>query len=106
MIGQALASAERTVHDDRPVHSLHAYFLRGGSEDHEIDFKVERDMDGGSFSNRRVVASQLGKPILNMLASFHTSARKAAIMQSRCRKSLARKTSPAKASCARNSRTR
>lgn len=71
VIGQALASAERTVPDDRPVHSLHAYFLRGGSEDHEIDFKVERDLDGGSFSNRRIVASQLGKPILNMVASFH-----------------------------------
>ncbi len=71
VIGQALASAERTVPDDRPVHSLHAYFLRGGSEDHEIDFKVERDFDGGSFSNRRVVASQLGKPILNLLSSFH-----------------------------------
>ena len=71
VIGQALASAERTVPDDRPVHSLHAYFLRGGSEDHEIDFKVERDLDGGSFSNRRVVASQLGKPILNMAVSFH-----------------------------------
>ncbi|OYZ19260.1 MAG: acyl-CoA thioesterase II, partial [Novosphingobium sp. 16-62-11] len=71
VIGQALASAERTVPDDRPVHSLHAYFLRGGSEDHEIDFKVERDLDGGSFSNRRIVASQLGKPILNMAASFH-----------------------------------
>ncbi|MEL0250964.1 MAG: acyl-CoA thioesterase II [Novosphingobium sp.] len=71
VIGQALASAERTVPNDRPVHSLHAYFLRGGNEDHEIDFKVERDLDGGSFSNRRVVASQLGKPILNMVASFH-----------------------------------
>lgn len=71
VIGQALASAERTVPDDRPVHSLHAYFLRGGSEDHEIDFRVERDLDGGSFSNRRIVASQLGKPILNMVASFH-----------------------------------
>ena len=71
VIGQALASAERTVPDDRPVHSLHAYFLRGGSEDHVIDFKVERDLDGSSFSNRRVVASQLGKPILNMVLSFH-----------------------------------
>jgi acyl-CoA thioesterase-2 len=71
VIGQALASAERTVPDDRPVHSLHAYFLRGGDEDHGIDFRVERDLDGGSFSNRRVVASQLGKPILNMVASFH-----------------------------------
>jgi len=70
VIGQALASAERTVADDRPVHSLHAYFLRGGNEDHEIEFKVERDLDGGSFSNRRIVASQLGTPILNMVASF------------------------------------
>ena len=70
VIGQALASAERTVPDDRPVHSLHAYFLRGGDEDHEIDFRVERDFDGRSFSNRRVVASQLGKPILNLVASF------------------------------------
>lgn len=70
VIGQALASAERTVADDRPVHSLHAYFLRGGSEDHPIDFKVERNLDGGSFSNRRVVASQLGTPILSMAASF------------------------------------
>ena len=71
VIAQALAAAERTVADDRPVHSLHAYFLRGGSEDHEIDFKVERDLDGGSFSNRRVVASQQDTPILNLVASFH-----------------------------------
>ncbi|MDF8332493.1 acyl-CoA thioesterase [Novosphingobium cyanobacteriorum] len=71
VIAQALASAEHTVPDDRPVHSLHAYFLRGGNEDFPIDFKVERDLDGGSFSNRRVVASQQGKPILNLVASFH-----------------------------------
>lgn len=76
VIAQALAAAERTVADDRPVHSLHAYFLRGGNEDFAIDFKVERDLDGGSFSNRRVVASQQGtsqevRPILTMVASFH-----------------------------------
>jgi acyl-CoA thioesterase-2 len=71
VIAQALAAADRTVAADREAHSLHAYFLRGGSEDHEIEFRVERDLDGGSFSNRRVVASQLGKPILNVVASFH-----------------------------------
>jgi acyl-CoA thioesterase-2 len=71
VIAQALAAAERTVAEDRAVHSLHAYFLRGGSEDHEIDFRVERDFDGGSFSNRRVIASQQGTPILNLTASFH-----------------------------------
>ncbi|MFM5931679.1 MAG: acyl-CoA thioesterase [Novosphingobium sp.] len=71
VIAQALVSAERTVDPDREVHSLHAYFLRGGSEDHEIDFAIARDFDGGSFSNRRVVASQEGTPILNLTASFH-----------------------------------
>ncbi|MFC4294861.1 acyl-CoA thioesterase [Novosphingobium tardum] len=71
VIAQALAAAERTVAPDREAHSLHAYFLRGGSEDHETTFTVERDLDGGSFSNRRVVASQEGRPILTFVASFH-----------------------------------
>ena len=71
VIAQALAAATRTVAPDRAVHSLHAYFLRGGSEDHSTGYKVERDLDGGSFSNRRVVASQLGRPILTLVASFH-----------------------------------
>ncbi len=70
VIAQALLAAENTVDPDRPAHSLHAYFLRGGSEDFAIDYKVDRDFDGGSFSNRRVVASQQGRPILNLTASF------------------------------------
>jgi acyl-CoA thioesterase-2 len=71
VIAQALASAERTVAAEREAHSLHAYFLRGGSEDYPIEFFVDRQFDGGSFSNRRVVASQQGRPILNLAASFH-----------------------------------
>jgi acyl-CoA thioesterase-2 len=70
VIAQALNAAEATVPDDRPAHSLHAYFLRGGSEEHISDYQVTRDFDGGSFSNRRVVASQQGRPILNLTASF------------------------------------
>ncbi|MBS0481505.1 MAG: acyl-CoA thioesterase II [Proteobacteria bacterium] len=70
VIAQALLSAEATVDPARPAHSLHAYFLRGGSEDFETDYAVARDFDGGSFSNRRVVASQQGRPILNLTASF------------------------------------
>lgn len=69
-IAQALVAARRTVHDDRHTHSLHAYFLRGGSDELPIDFRVKRDLDGRSFSNRRVVASQQGQPILNLIASF------------------------------------
>ena len=70
VIGQALMSATKTVDPSRIVHSLHAYFMRPGDEDHPIDFRVEADFEGGSFSNRRVVAMQKGKPILNLVASF------------------------------------
>jgi acyl-CoA thioesterase-2 len=70
VVAQALAAAERTVDDDRAAHSLHAYFLRGGSEDHAIELQVRRDFDGGSFSNRRVIASQQGRPILTLTAGF------------------------------------
>lgn len=69
-IAQALVAARRTVPDDRHTHSLHAYFLRGGTDDLPIEFRVKRDLDGRSFSNRRVVASQQGQPILNLIASF------------------------------------
>jgi len=70
VLAQALQAAQATVADGKSAHSLHAYFLRGGSEDHEIEFSVARDFDGKSFSNRRVVASQQGNPILNFTASF------------------------------------
>lgn len=69
-IAQALGAARRTVAEDRHTHSLHAYFLRSGDDQFPIEFRVKRDFDGGSFSNRRVVASQNGTPILNLLASF------------------------------------
>ncbi|MCB2088914.1 MAG: acyl-CoA thioesterase II [Sphingomonadaceae bacterium] len=70
VIAQALAAAERTVDEDRVPHSLHAYFLRGGSEEHTICYQVDRQFDGRSFSNRRVVAGQQGNPILNLTTSF------------------------------------
>lgn len=72
VIAQALAAAERTVADDRSAHSLHAYFLRAGDENLPIDYAIMRDFDGGSFSNRRVVATQRGEPILNLTVSFQT----------------------------------
>lgn len=63
-------SACRSIEDSKVVHSLHAYFMRPGDEDLPIIFRVERDFDGGSFANRRVIASQKGQPILNFTASF------------------------------------
>jgi acyl-CoA thioesterase-2 len=70
VIAQALMSAVGSVDPERVAHSLHAYFMRPGDEDFPIVYRVERDYDGGSFSNRRVIAMQRGKPILNMTASF------------------------------------
>lgn len=70
VIAQALAAAQDTVSSERVAHSLHAYFMRAGSEDYEITFRVERDFDGGSFSTRRVIALQQDKPILSMTTSF------------------------------------
>lgn len=70
-IAQALGAARRTVPAERYTHSLHAYFLRPGSDELPIEFRVKRDLDGRSVSNRRVVASQRGEPILNLTASFH-----------------------------------
>ena len=70
VIAQALVAAQSTVDPLRAAHSLHAYFLRGGSEEHPSEYHVSRDFDGGSFSNRRVVAHQQGRPILTLTASF------------------------------------
>jgi acyl-CoA thioesterase II len=68
--GQALVAAARTVPPDRPVHSLHAYFLRAGDPKVPVLYEVDRMRDGGSFTTRRVVAIQHGKAIFNMAASF------------------------------------
>lgn len=72
VIAQALQAAQRSVEGDRIAHSLHAYFMRPGDENHPIVYRVVRDFDGRSFANRRVIAMQKGKPILNMTASFQT----------------------------------
>ena len=68
--GQALVAAGRTVPDDRPVHSLHAYFLRPGDPSIPIVYEVDRIRDGRSFTTRRVVGIQHGKAIFNLQASF------------------------------------
>jgi len=68
--GQALVAAGRTVPADRPVHSLHAYFLRPGDPSIPIVYEVDRIRDGRSFTTRRVVGVQHGKAIFNLAASF------------------------------------
>ncbi len=52
------------------MHSLHAYFLRPGDPSIPIVYEVDRIRDGRSFTTRRVVGIQHGKPIFNLSASF------------------------------------
>jgi acyl-CoA thioesterase II len=73
VLAQALEAAQQTVGADRAVHSQHAYFLREGKTDRPIHYQVERARDGGSFSSRRVVASQDDRPILVSSMSFQTA---------------------------------
>jgi acyl-CoA thioesterase-2 len=70
VIAQALAAAYHTV-EDRPCHSLHAYFIRPGDPKIPVIYEVDRARDGGSFSTRRVIAVQHGRQIFNLAASFH-----------------------------------
>jgi acyl-CoA thioesterase II len=69
--GQALVAAGRTVPPDRPVHSLHAYFIRPGDPSVPLIYMVDRVRDGRSFTTRRVSAIQHGKTIFTLSASFH-----------------------------------
>lgn len=73
VVGQALVAATRTVEDERPVHSLHGYFIRPGDPSTPIIYDVARYRDGRSFTTRRVVAQQQGQPIFSMMASFHAN---------------------------------
>lgn len=70
VMAQSLVAASNTVSPERPVHSLHGYFLRAGDATQPITFSVDRIHDGRSFSTRRTQAYQNGVPIFSMIASF------------------------------------
>ena len=69
VLAQAILAAGQTV-EGRLMHSLHGYFLRAGDPESPIIYNVERSRDGRSFSARRVVAIQHGRPIFTLAASF------------------------------------
>ena len=73
VLGQALSAAEQTVDVSRTCHSLHGYFLRRGDAAAPIVYQVDRIRDGRSFTTRRVVATQHGKAIFNLSASFQVA---------------------------------
>lgn len=70
VFAQALRAAALTVDDQYKVHSVRAYFIRGGELGEPIRFEVDRIRNGRSFVTRRVVARQSAGAILNLDASF------------------------------------
>ena len=70
VLGQALSAAAQTVSADRPVHSLHGYFMRAGDVQKPIVYQVDRLRDGATFTTRRVAALQEGEAIFSLEASF------------------------------------
>ncbi len=73
VLGQAIKAAYNTVEAGRNIHSAHAYFLLRGDVEAPIIYEVDRSLDGGSFSSRRVVAIQHGRQIFHLSASFQKS---------------------------------
>ncbi|WCC47354.1 acyl-CoA thioesterase [Tenacibaculum finnmarkense] len=71
VLAQSLNAAYRTVSDQRILHSLHSYFLEAGNLELPITYNVQVIRDGGSFSTRRVTASQNDKTIFILACSFH-----------------------------------
>ncbi len=71
VLAQALVAAARTVEEDRPLHSMHGYFILAGDLTLPVVYFVDRLRDGRSFTTRRVTAIQKGEAIFTMSASFH-----------------------------------
>ncbi len=71
VLAQALSAADKSITNNRVLHSLHAYFLEAGNLELPIRYLVTVMRDGGSFSTRRVTAKQGDKTIFILAASFH-----------------------------------
>ncbi|OOR91672.1 acyl-CoA thioesterase II [Moraxella caviae] len=83
VLAQAVMAGALTLEIDKPCHSLHGYFLRGGDIRLPVTYQVRRLRDGRSLSAREVIAVQhiattdeSGNPttteqvIFSMIASF------------------------------------
>lgn len=70
VLAQSLLAATKTVDGERMPHSMHGYFLRGGSSREPVQIDIARDFDGRSFASRRVIATQGESVIFSGSLSF------------------------------------
>ena len=82
VVAQGLRAAQATVGADHHVHSLHAYFIQGGTSNEPIRYEVDRIRNGRSFVTRRVVARQSEGAILNLSCSFQVHEDQADVQES------------------------
>lgn len=71
VMAQALMAAYGTVREDQIAHSLAGYFLKAGVTTQDIEYIVDRVLDGRSFATRMVRAVQGDTVIFSLFASFH-----------------------------------
>ncbi|WP_171165629.1 acyl-CoA thioesterase II [Streptomyces sp. I05A-00742] len=71
---QALAAAGRTVPDGLRAHSVHCSFVRPAVPNTPFDHRVERVRGSAAFATRRVYATQRGREVFALTASFHRGA--------------------------------
>lgn len=69
LLGQAVQAAELTVHDRRP-HAMQASFERAADAARPIDLRVERVLEGGVETLRRVVMTQDDRTLLTATLAF------------------------------------
>ena len=67
VVAQALNAANKTVSDNKVLHSLHSYFLEPGNLKIPVMYHVEEVRNGNSFATRRVKATQNEKTIFSRL---------------------------------------
>jgi len=70
LLGQGVAAACRTAPPGRSIHSLHAYFVSGGTATGDITYRVERIRDGATFAHREVRAVRGERELFRLTASF------------------------------------
>ena len=83
VVAQALWAAAQTVDASFVPHSLHAYFIRGGSPSEPVRYEVDRLRNGRSFCTRAVVARQSAGAILNLSCSFQVHEDEAEVQTAR-----------------------
>ncbi|TPX31304.1 hypothetical protein SmJEL517_g05318 [Synchytrium microbalum] len=72
VLGQALASAMKTVGSQFRAHSMHSYFLLPADHTIPVWYHVERVRDGRNFITRNVAAKQRDRVIFEAMVSFKT----------------------------------